>query len=112
MLKTAFMGNTIMPHKGWKLVATVTGANTVTFTDLAAQGYTEACIFDNGYGSASIPVSAIPSQGITLCWGGFYGGVNGLLHGVEIKPTSIKGKYGRTDSTDVMSQLVFYLYAR
>lgn len=106
------MATSIIKSQGWKLIATVTGSNTQTFTDLATQGYTEVCVCDNGYGSASIPVCAIPNQGITLCWGGFYGGVNGLLHGAEVKPTSIKGKYGRTDSTEVMSQLIFYLYAR
>lgn len=112
MLKTAFMGNTRIPHKGWTLVAQVNGTNTVTFTDLASQGYIEVCVCDNGYGSATVPVCSIPSQGITLCWGGFYSGVNGLLHGVDLYTTKMKGKYCRTDSTDVSSQLIFYLYAR
>lgn len=106
------MATSKIKKQGWKLITTVKGANTANFEDLASQGYTEVCVCDGGYGSASIPVCAIPPQGISLCWGGLYGGVNGLLRGVDLYSTRIKGKYGRTDSSDVLSSTTFYLYAK
>ena len=95
---------------GWDYVTSVTGGNTVTFTDLATQGYSEVYVNDSsGFGGGYSPVVALPTA---LVWGGFYGGVNGLLHGVDITTTSIKGRYGITDSTNYLSTMTFYLYAR
>lgn len=99
-------------RSAWRLVASVTGSNTVTFEDLTLQGFEEVCVFDNSYGAVSMPVCAIPANGKSLIWGGFYSGVNGLLHGVKLTPTSMQGQYGQTDSSNVLSNITFYLYAR
>lgn len=94
---------------GWDYITSVTGSNTATFTDLATQGYSEVFVRDNTYSGGYAPVVALPT---ILTWGGFYSGINGLLHGVDITTTSIKGRYGMTDSTNYLATTTFSLYAR
>lgn len=104
--------NEVLPQpqiSGWDYITSVTGSNTVTFADLATQGYSEVFVKDNNYAGGYAPVIALPT---TLTWGGFYSGINGLLHGVDITTTSIKGRYGMTDSTNYLASTTFYLYAR
>lgn len=103
--------NAVAPPQisGWDYITSVTGSNTVTFTDLAAQGYSEVYVKDTNFGGGYAPIIALPTA---LTWGGFYSGVNGLLHGVDITTTSIKGRYGMTDSTNYLASMTFYLYAR
>ena len=96
-------------NKEWVQIASSTGANSVAFTDLTTQGYTEIYIKDGTYGGALIPISALPTVAV---WGGHYGGVNGLLHGVDISSTSMKGRYGQTDSANYLASMTFYLFAR
>lgn len=94
---------------GWDYITSVTGSNTATFTNLATQGYSEVFVRDNTYSGGYVPVIALPT---ILTWGGFYSGINGLLHGVDITTTSIKGRYGMTDSTNYLATTTFSLYAR
>ena len=96
-------------NKDWTLITTVTSSNTSTFTDLESQGYSEIFVKDGTFGGCTAPVSALPTA---LVWGGFYSGINGLLHGVDVTKTSIKGRYGMTDSTNYLGSTTFYLYAR
>ena len=103
------MATSKIKSQGWKFIGSSIGGDNLNYTDLASQGFTEVFVKDSSFGGCTAPVAALPTK---LVWGGYYGGVNGLLHGVDVSTTSMYGIYGRTDSSDYLGNQTFYLYAR
>lgn len=111
------MAESKMKQQGWRFITSVAGTNTVNFSDLIEQGYTEAWVYSDTTGfltlsGPTVPLSALGNGGLTLVWGGHYGGVNGAMLGVRLTTTWIRGAYCRGDSGDKTSATTFYLYAR
>lgn len=103
------MATSTIKQMGWKLVATSTAGNTVTFTDLATQGFSEVFVKAHGAAGTMIPVIALPTNGY---WGGLHSGGNGTLWQITVTKTSMKGVYARVDSADQLASTTWSLYAR
>ena len=111
------MAESKMKQQGWKFIASVAGLNTVNFSDLIEQGYTEAWVYSLTVGwltlaGPTVPLGALGENGLTITWGGHYGGVNGGMMGVGLTSNEMTGRYCRGDSADKSSTTTFYLYAR